>query len=393
MTKIKSLYDAIIDYENPENKCTNFLVWLLRELPPKVLSKICNESKLSTPCEIQNILNIEVQCLLKNSIPDAENSIPDAIIHLSSDNYIIIETKLYPNNFDKKQFIKHFEGGCEKFGYEKIWLLFLSGDENIPEGLNDLKIEHDGKIGHISWSSILKLLKDNKESLGEKYEIIINEFLKFANHYKLGRLISMNKEQMKQFIENFEEHERMESFRKPCTDKLLETIDMIENKIILDSQEEVDLKNDKDYNHKELPCLFKCLKIKGWHTDGSVYIYINILQNKIGICLTGYEDYNIDAQNKFSKLRLEDFKDKNKKDSRLKCFTFIQEDVDELAINGGYFKEVEGTNGKPFNPVAMPIFSENFYFGYYHELNIPELEALVGTIVDDFKALLEGFEV
>ncbi|MCZ7382717.1 MAG: hypothetical protein O8C64_14245 [Candidatus Methanoperedens sp.] len=381
MTKINSLYDALIDYEKPENQCTNFLVWLLDKLPSEVLSKICDKSNLSIPCEIQNSLNIEVQSLL-------ENSTPDAIIGFSYDNYIIIETKLYPNSFDKEQFINHFEGGCKKFGYEKIWLLFLSGDENIPEGLDDLILEHKGKIGHISWNSILKLLKDNKESLGEKYEIIINEFLTFAKHYKLGRLIYMNPEEMKKFIENFAE---MEKFRKPCTDKLLETIDMIKHKIIINSQEEVEAYNGGDFNNKELPCLWKCLKIKGWHTDGSAYIYINILQKLIGICLVGYEDK--DARNKFSKRWAEDFNDKHKKDSRLKTFTWIEEDDDELAINGGYFKEFEGTTGKSFNPVTTPFFSKKFYFGYNYELNIPDLKALEETIAVDFKTLLERFKV
>lgn len=378
MAQIRSLYDAIVKTQVEENQCTNFLVWLIDKLPSEVLFEICEESNLSVLDDIQNNLNIDVQYLL-------ENSIPDAIIEFSKERYIIIETKLYPNDFNREQFINHLNGGCKEFGYENIWLLFLSGDKNTPSELNDLILKHNGKIGFISWSSILKFLENYKVTLGEKYEIIINEFLIFAKHYKLGSLISMNNEEMKQFIENFVE---LEKFRKPCTDKLLETIDMCKDKIIIDSQEEVEENNE---SQAELPCLYKCLTINGWHTDYSAYIYINILQKLIGICLTGYEDK--DARNKFLKIWSEDFKDKYKKDSRLKSFTWVEEGDDELAINEGYFKVVEGTSGKSFNPESTSIFSRHFYFGYTYELNIPKLEALAGTIADDFKSLLDRFAV
>lgn len=378
MAKINSLYDAIIKNQVEENQCTNFLVWLIEKLPSEVLSKICKESNLSMN-DIQKNLNIDVQYHL-------ENSIPDAIIEFSNGKQLIIETKLYPNDFNREQFINHFNGGCKEFGYENIWLLLLSGDKNAPSELNDLIIKHQGKIGHISWSSILRLLEDDIEALGEKYKIIINEFLIFAKHYKLGSLISMNNEEMKQFIENFVE---LEKFRKPCTDKLLETIDIYKDKIIIDSQEQVEENND-EYQSK-LPCLYKCLKIKGWHIDSSAYIYVNIIQKLIGICFTGYEDKN--TRTKFMKLWDKNFKDKYKKDIRLKSFTWVEEDDDKLAINGGYFKVIDGTSGKSFSPEATSIFSRYFYFGYTYELNMPKLESLAESIADDFKTLLERFTV
>lgn len=197
----------------------------------------------------------------------------------------------------------------------------------------------------------------------------------------------MNNEEMKQFIEKYYE---LEKFRKPCSDKLLQAIDMYKDKIIIDSQEKVE--ENKDDKQEKLPCLYKCLKIKGWHTNESVYIYINILQKLIGICLTGYQN-DKNERKKFLELWENSFKDMCKEDARLKPFTWVNEDDDELAINGGYFKIMEGTSGKSFNPAETTIFSKHFYFGYTYELNIPELEAIAGTIANDFKTLLERFAV
>lgn len=380
MTEINSLYDAIIKTQVEENQCTNFLVWLIDKLPSIVLSRIFEKSKLSISTEIQNNLSIDVQYPL-------ENSIPDAIIEFYENKYLIIETKLYPNAFIKSQFINHLKGGYKKFGKENIWLMFLSGDKNTPAELNELIAKHQGKIGFISWDSLLELLKENEKSLGEKYELIIKEFLIFANHYKLGRLISMNNEEMKQYFEKFAE---LEKFKKPCTDKLVQIIDMYKDRIIIDSREKVKENEENDGKNEELPCIYKCLEIEGWHTDYSAYIYINILQKLIGVCLTGYE-YDKNVRNKFSKLWTDNLKDKYQKDLKLKSLTWVEEGDDELAINGGYFKVVEGTTGKSFNPTDTAIFSKHFYFGYVYELNVPELEALTETIANDFKTLLERF--
>jgi hypothetical protein len=73
--------------------------------------------------------------------------------------------------------------------------------------------------------------------------------------------------------------------------------------------------------------------------------------------------------------------------------TWIEDGDDDSAINGGYFKVIDGTTGKSFSPEATSIFSRYFYFGYTYELNIPKLELLAGTIADDFKTLLERFTI
>jgi len=374
MTKISCLYDAIIKYKKPEDQCTNFLMRLLDLLPSEVLSKICEESKLSCFNDIHDDLKIKVQYPLEKSIPDAK-------IEFSENKYIIIEVKLYPNSFKEKQFMDHFNGGCKEFGKENTWFLFLSGDENIPPKLSELIMEHQGRVGQISWNSIIILIEEFRKSLDRKYEIILYEFLMFAQKYKLGRLISMNDKEMEQFIENFSQ---LEKFRKPCTDKLLDTIDMYKDDIIKNSNKKVEENNDD--NQVELPCLYKGFKIKGWHIEKSAFIFINISKKLTGICFTGYE-YD-DGRNEFLELWDQKFENIYKEDPRLKSFAFIDEDEDDLAINGGYFKEFEETRGKSFNPIELDEFSDYFYFGYTYELDISKLEDLTETIVNDFNILL-----
>ena len=379
MIKINSLYDALIKTNVEEDQCTYFLVWLLQKLPPEVVSKICEKSKLSMYDKISNKIIIDVQHPLENSRPDAR-------VEFSDNKYILIETKIYPKRFDKIQFVNHFNGGCKKFGEKNTWLLFLSGDNITPDELKPIIQKNQGKIGHISWNSLREILIEYNKTSDEKFKIIIEEFLVFAKHYKLGRLISLDNEEMNQFIESFSEWEK---YRKPCTDKLLYTLDMYIERIKDDSPGKVEEINHKDANNKDLPCLYKCLKIKGWHTDWSCYIFINIVLKKIGVVLTGYEDDDKDKKI-FSEIWKKYMKNKYKEDPKLCSLTWIEEDDDKFAINEGYFK-VEEIVTKSFIPAETKIFSSHFYFGYIYELNIPELEKLVGTISEDFKTLIERF--
>lgn len=365
-------------YQKKEDQCTNFLVWLLEKLPSKILLELCNNSGLSIN-EVMNELNVRVQHPLK------KNSYLDALIEFADGKYIIIETKLFPNGFEKDQFIKYFHGGKNEFGVENIWLLFLSGDEKIPKELEKLKKRHSGRIGFISWKHLLQLLKDNKDSLGEKYEIIITEFLTFAAQYKLGWLISMNREDLIKFIEAYPVTEK---YKEAAEQKFLKNLNDIIDYIILASEELAEV--DEENIEEELPCLFRCLKIRGWHTDYSAYVFINILLNKIGIVLTGYEDDKRE-KSKFLQLWNENYKFKYMNDSDLFSFTWIDKDDDDCAINSGYFKLVKETNGKLFNPDKISEFADYFYWGYVYNMEVDKLEAYPETIAKDFKKLLDTF--
>ncbi len=375
MARIKSLYDAIIKTKIEEDQCTNFLVWLLEKLPPKTILGICKISGLSID-EAEIIVN-RVQFPL-------ENSRPDALIEFLEGKYIIVETKRFPNRFEKEQFVNHFKGGCKEFGEENIWLLFLSGDEYIPDELDEFKGKHDGRIGFLSWKSLLCYIEENEKSIDEKYEIIIEEFKTFAKHYKLGRLKYMNNEEMKKFIETYPLIGKNQYVVEERFNKI---INEMQKYIIAECEESVEENGDDIY--EQLPCLYKCLKIKYWHTNYSGYIFLNILLKNIGIILTGYS--NEKEKRVFLELWNEQFKNKYKNDLKLCSLTWISEDDDD-AINNGYFKIVEGTSGKIFSPDKIAELADDFFWGYVYDLELENIQkSYYENVAKDFKKLLDTF--
>jgi hypothetical protein len=320
MARIKSLYDALVGTQIEENQCTNFLVWLLQKLPRGVLEQICEASNLSLYKETRNRLDDQLEFRVQYPLPF---SIPDAVIE-SRGKALIIETKMYPNSLDKVQFMNHFIGACKEFGDNNVWLLFLSGDKKTPPEIDKLNQKHTGRGGYLSWETLLGILRDSEKQLDEKYKIAIEEFLLFAARCKLGRLIAMNNEEMAKFIEGYSE---LEKFREPCTSRLLQVLDKCRDSIILECEERVEKSKDMQ---KKLPCLYRELSIKVWHTDPSAYIYINILQKMVGICFVGYQSKN--EKEKFRTLWEIKLKAKYRNDLSLTSFTWVEKGDDELAF-------------------------------------------------------------
>lgn len=163
--------------------------------------------------------------------------------------------------------------------------------------------------------------------------------------------------------------------------------------VILASEGLAEANEEAEANEKAqkvLPCLYKCVKIKGWHTNCSAYIFMNILLKKVGIVLTGYQDDKRDEA-KFLQLWDENFKFKYENDTNLFSFTWIDKDEDDCAINGGYFKLVKGTSGKHFSPDKIPEFADYFYWGYVYDLEVEKIDAYSEKIAKDFKKLLDTF--
>lgn len=378
MAKIRSLYDAIIKTKVKEDQCTNFLLWLLKKLPSNILLKIFKMSNLSiTESEINFDFQVQYQM---------DDSRPDALIVFSESQYLIIETKRFPNKFDNDQFSKHLKNGQKEFGKENVWILFLSGDDQIPNELEILKNKYEGRIGFLSWKSLLKALKDNKDSIGEKYDIIIEEFLNFANWYKLGRLISMNKDELKVF---FEAYPTVAKYEDAVNQTLLTVLDKIKDGIIVECEELVE-GNDEEYL-LTMPCLYKALNIKNWHIKkSSGYIFISALNKKIGVVLTGYQNDEMEKA-KFIQLWDEKYKNKYREDLALNAFTYVFEDDETSDIYGEYFELVDGMSGKLFNPTQISEFANCFYWGYVYELDLENFNSHYETIPKDFKKLLNTF--
>ena len=143
---------------------------------------------------------------------------------------------------------------------------------------------------------------------------------------------------------------------------------------------------------KSLPNLYCSLRIKGWHTDYSAYLFINVVLKKFGFVLVGYQDeMNRKEKSAFFERWNNSFKAKYKEDNNLKAFSFIGKDEDENAINAGYFKIIEGMSGKLFNPEQISDFQDNFYWGYSYDFQIAEKNSYFENIPKDFKKLLDCF--
>lgn len=101
MPRLRSLYQAI-SVDKAEDKCTNFLIYLLQNLPANYFSELLYLSGITNE-KVSSISEFEVQYRLKSRIPDA-------IIRYGNSSYMIIESKLYSNRLDLQQF-KDYTGG------------------------------------------------------------------------------------------------------------------------------------------------------------------------------------------------------------------------------------------------------------------------------------------
>ena len=105
--------------------------------------------------------------------------------------------------------------------------------------------------------------------------------------------------------------------------------------------------------------------------------------------LTGYEDRR--TKSAFLAMWEDGWKQVYKDNSKLSSFTWADRVEDEYTMREGYFKLIEGTSGKLFNPQQMSAFNTHFYWGYVHQLDLDNLNVLEKVIVGDFKNLLDAF--
>ncbi|MBN8701646.1 MAG: hypothetical protein J0M08_01145 [Bacteroidetes bacterium] len=378
MGKIKSIYDAIIKTKVAEDQCTNFLVYLLEKLPKTILFDIIKTANLKIE-KVDSIVDITVQYPL-------ESSRPDAVVEFSSNKFLILETKIYPDHFDKDQITRHYQGAKKEFGIDNVWCLFLSGDQYCPSELQKIQEKNIGKIGFISWKKLLELLNDKTKLHGFSNSIIVEEFLTFAKHYKLGKYTTMNAQELKIFVDNYQ---GIVTNQDTVQDIFNNSIEKIKNKIILECGELVE-KND-DESSDTLPCLYRTFDIKNWHIkDYSGFVFINVLLKKIGIVLAGYQNKN--EQKKFMPLWDEKYKHEYRKNPNLTSFTWVDSGYDDYAINNGYFKLIDGTSGKLFNPLQISEFGDYFYWGRQYDLHTDKFDdEFYSKIATDFNNLLTTF--
>jgi len=370
MPNVNSLYDAIVKTKVLEDQCTNFLLWLLRQLPSgaDILGDICKKAGVSIS-RIDNDFSFDVQYLLDGSKPDGR-------IMISENQFLLIETKRFPNSFDTQQFNNHLTGGIKEFGKDNIRLLFISGDEKQPAELTELIKINKGIIGFVSWKDLLNLLREQSEKLDGGYKVLINEFLIFANHLKLGRLVAMTNEDITRFLEVYP---LVAKYKEDVEQKYNEILEKISNAIIIECNEDVKI-NDDDFCNK-LPCIYKSFNINKWPSkENSAYLFFDFLDMRAGILLTGYQDGNKEKR-KFLPIWNDKLKNVYKKTNRYYAFNFI-DNVE--------FKAVENTKGKLFNPEESTDFSTYFYFGTYYDLK-KDITILIKNMPSDFNEVLNTF--
>lgn len=376
MGEIRSLYDAIIKTKVKEDQCAYFLLWLLQKLPFRIFSELINISGLSLQGGGE-FFTFKVQYPLLSSRPDA-------VISLENHEYVIIETKRMANCFDENQFINHIKGGIAEFGKGNSKFLFLSGDSEPPENIGVIERKYQVQIGVLSWKQVIDIFQQYKRELEGQFEILINEFLIFANRYRLGRVMSITQEELKKFIEIYPITEK---YKEPASETLNNFMQNLINQIILECEERIE--ENPDDLVVELPALYRSFSVSDWPDDnGYGFIFLNLITQKIGVLINGYQDEK--ELKKFIPLWDEIFKTKFKENGELSGFTWIEEE-DDLSIDSGYFKIISGTSGKIFNPTKISDFSSSFYWGYQYDFQLDNMKELSEKISKDLNKLIKFF--
>jgi len=301
---------------------------------------------------------------------------------LAHDKFLIVETKRFSNALDRSQFENHITGSAKEFVAAKCWFLFISGDSEEPPDFAQLRSEYGNCIGFVSWMRLLAILRGLKERLEKPYSILIDEFLIFARYYGLGKLTDMNADETKAFLAAYPTVVR---YQEAATEKFSKAVLRISERVILDCEGRATAREPV----KTLPCPYRELNVEGWHVPTvSIFIFLNILTRQIGLIGNGYQ--NQKEKEDFLPLWNEQFKQTFRGNPELHAFTWIEEGDEESGAQG--FKLVTGTSGKLFDPAALDVFRDYFYWGYCYPLEIDVLdEPLLVKIASDAKKLLASF--
>ena len=287
------------------------------------------------------------------------NSIPDAVLEFPGPKYVVVETKIRPGMCSETQLLNHYHGAADRFGEDKIFLLFLSVERMPPSGVGLLSGQFKGKVFFLSWQHVLRYLEPKRAAGDHEQRFFLEQFFAIIRAEKLWRLFSMNTDELKSFLVHFPE---VSTGREAATNTLLSLLEAILARAIACSGESAEDWTSEDSNW-ELPCLYSALKIRSWHTNTSAYIFVNAALGKVGVILTGYQDDR--AQKEKLLGRWQDvFKSAFAGDPSARTFTWAEKDEDEFAGATGYFRLIEGTAGQVFDPSKFEVFADYFYWGY-----------------------------
>jgi len=377
--KIKNLYEAVIKTKVGEDQFTNYLIYLFQLFPQLILDKILQ--KVGLPIlKSPNQPNCYIQYIL-------EKSRPDAVISITNNYNIVIETKIPPSKIWQNQIENHILGSLEEFGRNKFSILIISTELKLPAEIIQIGLNHKVKLNYISWSSILKILSNAyHQSQDEPNNILIYEFLEFAKSFKLKNYSVMKIVDLPNFNAHYafikSREEDANNFYNNEIDELFNYIKQNSNKRI---------KNENDDILNSLPLFYRAFKISNWFQKyGAGYLVFDIPMNSIYILLSGYQSKK--EKNRFIKKIQNKFKIITTK--RLDLVTFSWEDEPENAIySEGRFIECFEEYKKSDEFYNLSAFKEFFYFGYKLELASSVLNnELYNQISLKINDLIELFE-
>jgi hypothetical protein len=370
MPVVKSLVD-VRKGGTPEDRCTNALVWLLQFCSPELACQVLSLAGMAI-CETLQQVKGSVQEHLAHSRPDA-------VLEFPGPRYVVIETKIHPGMCSEDQLRNHYRGATRQFGEERTLLLFLSVERTAPTVVRLLSERFPGKVFFLSWQQLLRFLDARRRDSHFKQQFYLEQFFECIRAEKLWRLFSMSTDELELFLAQYPTF-----FAKlqPAKNSLNDLLTSACTQAVASSGEGAEDWTAKD-SRDELPCLYSALKIRGWHTDSSAYVFVNAVLGKIGVILTGYQS-DREEKEKFLSRWHESFKSLFAADPGIRIF--VWEEEDEVAVE--YFKPVEVTAGQAFDPSKIGVFADYFYWGYWHDLEVSDFGKTSKVIAEDFKKLL-----
>ncbi|HUE00532.1 MAG TPA: hypothetical protein VMR62_13245, partial [Bryobacteraceae bacterium] len=235
----------------PEDRCTNALVWLFEKCSPELSCQVLSLAGLNL--DVPPAVTGQAQVHLGQSIPDA-------ILEFAG-QYVVIETKIYPGVCRESQLQKHYQHAANKYGEQRIFLLFLSVDRIAPGEVTLLARQHPGKVFFLSWHRVLQYLSSKGLISDPKQQVYLEQFFDMVRTEKLWRLIPMTTDELKGFLALYPDVcTKLESARI----SLYNLLDSVCTAAIASSGEAAE--DSREDFSDELPCLYSAIKIPGWHT-------------------------------------------------------------------------------------------------------------------------------
>jgi hypothetical protein len=240
-------------------------------------------------------------------------------------------------------------------------------ERSAPREVQLLSSIFPGKIFFLSWRRLLACLEGKRAAMDREHQVYLEDFFARIRAEKLWRLFPMTADELKSFVAHYPEVFRNTEAGENELNRLLQ---LLCTRAIAASGERAEDHSAEEYS-QELPCIYCTLKVHGWHTMSSAYIFINAALTKVGIVLIGYEKRTQKVN--FMSRWHESFKTVFAGDLDIR--TFVWEDEDEIAGDNGYFKLIEGTTGQVFDPSKFQVFDDVFYWGYWHDLDVSNFDS------------------